>query len=106
MPGEEFYRLQPITPANPSLSQAAVAGEPDDEGTRGLAPSATARHTLPSSRRRSSRRGNCSTQWKDGEGAVRDLYIPVGSGGRRVIIYGGPKNYMIKLRKPVKTGIT
>jgi hypothetical protein len=76
MPGEEFYRLQPITPANPSLSQAAVAGEPDDEGTRGLAPSATARHTLPSSRRRSSRRGNCSAQWKDGEGGGRGFIYP------------------------------
>jgi hypothetical protein len=76
MPDEEFYWLQPITPAYPSLSQAAAAEEPNDEGTRGLAPSATVRHTLSSTQRRSSRRGIRSAQWKDGEGGGRGFIYP------------------------------
>jgi hypothetical protein len=34
-------------PVDPSLSQAAATGDPDDEGTRGLAPSAPIRRTHP-----------------------------------------------------------
>jgi hypothetical protein len=76
MPDEEFYPLQPIMPALPSLSQVAATEEPDDEGTHGLAPSATARHTLSSTRRRSSQCKICSAQWKDGEGGGRGFIYP------------------------------